>query len=214
MCTVATSVRDSALKGLCSAATDVQDVESEGEVEEGCEAASVPPSGDKVGVPLFMAEAPETHARERLNLFGSMHDHQLAHVLDFLPGSGVLALAACRHQHRYTGIAIAELHKSVLRERLALSIVTELIGSESPGWLQVDPVLISRTIHGSRHGRGCCCCSRTECCCARTECCCCCARDPAAGGSGGRRSGELEQFRLNSGGLPHVSWHVFSSSLI
>ena len=33
-----------------------------------------------------MAEGPEARAREWLNLFGSMRDHQLVHVVDFLLG--------------------------------------------------------------------------------------------------------------------------------
>ena len=56
MCTVATNVRDSALKGLCPVA--IHDVESEGEVEEDGEAVSAPPSGDKVGVHFSWPKVP------------------------------------------------------------------------------------------------------------------------------------------------------------
>ena len=139
VCLVAPHTRDEALRGLAPGRVDAQDVESEGEGEgegePGPEAeAETVRDGSQLGVPLIWAEGPEVQSREWLNMFGTLVKGQVAQVIDFFPGSGTLALAACRHGHSYLGLVSTEAQKSICRQQILLSITLELITNKQDGF--------------------------------------------------------------------------------
>ena len=86
--------------------------------------------GETSALPFFPAEAPEGQAREWLNLFGSTAKQ----VVDFYPGSGVLALACCRHSFNYLGFVSSSLQKEICKQQVLLSITLELILNKRDGF--------------------------------------------------------------------------------
>lgn len=132
---VSHNVRESAMCSLLArkvpAEVSLEDMEDEEAPAPAGDASEDHGSPDPV--PLVAAESPELHSREWLNLYG-IRDGKAAQVVDFFPGSGTLALAACRQGHNYVGFACSQTQKSICRQHILLAIVLELILNKRDGF--------------------------------------------------------------------------------
>ena len=97
-------------------------------------------------VALFPLEAPEAHAREWINLFCP---DSCSRVIDFATGAGQMALACCRKQLRYRGLAFSEFHKHVVIQILTLKVVRELILQTKDGFGTSRFLSKTRSLNGS-----------------------------------------------------------------
>ncbi|OLQ01123.1 hypothetical protein AK812_SmicGene16157 [Symbiodinium microadriaticum] len=118
--------------------TDPNDPQDDEEQQEGDLAE--PDSGhdttlDSEGQPLWPMGASEKVNRELLNLFAVGEDGiKKRVVLDIFPGSGSMALASCRHQHRYLGLPSSPLHRDIIMESLLLHICKEMMNGVRDGF--------------------------------------------------------------------------------
>ena len=97
-------------------------------------------------VALFPLEAPEAHAKEWINLFCP---DSWWRVIDFAIGAGQMALACCRKQLRYRGLAFSEFHKHVVVQILTLKVVRELILQTKDGFGTSRFLSKTRSLNGS-----------------------------------------------------------------
>jgi hypothetical protein len=85
---------------------------------------------------LFPWVSPELMAREWLNLFGqnSSGSKENRLVVDFAAGGGAMVAACCRLKFKYLGFVHSDLQRLIIKESVALKIVTELILNKEDGF--------------------------------------------------------------------------------
>ena len=101
---------------------------------------------------LLPWEAPEVQSREWLNLFCQNKDRNgrltKKQVVDFTPGSGTAATAACLLGHPYLGFAHNQVHKDVILQTVVLRVVPELILNRRDGFEQSRFLSRARSLGG------------------------------------------------------------------
>ena len=107
-----------------------------------------------VPVVLFTFESTEKKVRELLGLYllsvsANNNSMPLPSIFDFTPGQGFAALACIRHGVKYTGFTRSELHTSICRQTIKLTIVTEILDQISDGFLQRRFLCRERSLGGS-----------------------------------------------------------------
>ena len=109
--------------------------EEEGEEEEVEDDEGAEPEEDaELTTPVFLLpwEHPERFWKEVLNSFGPEGKYR---VVDFTPGSGVLAIACCRAQIPYLAFAHNVTHKSLCVNGVKLQIVKDVSSNTNDGFL-------------------------------------------------------------------------------